>query len=249
MHFTTGFFALSFVLATATLAQASLNLSHIQALVGFPQACTDAYNTPINDCNDAHYNSGPLCSCSSACSSALDAITNTITNACQGTGASPNTLIGLFFEHAATEFLCNPPADGGGGCGPGAGASSSQQGASSQASSTTVSTSQTMSGMSTTQNLSSQSMKSTISMSPLTSSSTLASPSSSSPLSTSSSTKSSASSKSSATSRSSSSQAKPTTGGGSPFDISSNTGTKIDLHLQTLALLLLYSTAIGLVFL
>jgi hypothetical protein len=60
---------------------------------------------------------------------------------------------------------------------------------------------------------------------------------------------SSASSKSSATSGFGSSQAKPTTGGGSPFDISGNTGTKIDVHIPIPALLLLCSTTISLVFL
>src|SRR5271154_5864498 len=103
------------LLITSTLVHTTLILSDIQALVNFPQECADAYNTPIDACYDAHFKNGPLCSCSSACSSALDSATETIINACQGTAASPESLIGLFFDHAGPEFLCSPPANGGGG--------------------------------------------------------------------------------------------------------------------------------------
>src|ERR1700722_3321595 len=138
------------VLITSTLVHATLRLSDIQALVNFPQKCSDAYNTPIDACYGAHFKNGPLCSCSSACSNALDSATETIVNACQGTAASPESLIGLFFEHAATEFLCTPPANGGGGGCPSAQSGSGSLSSSSSSSNHKQSTSSTASSSTST---------------------------------------------------------------------------------------------------
>ena len=249
MRFISGFSTLSLVFASSVLVHASLYLSDIQALVGFPQQCTDAYNTPISDCNGAHFRSGPLCSCSSACSSALDAITNTIINACQGTDASQNTLIGLFYDHAATSFLCTAPTNGGGGgCGTGAAgssSSSSQQSTSSQTSNIVSSTSQTSSSTATTHT--SSSTHTSDSSTSMTMSSSSTNSATSSPTSMSSPTRSNTHSTSSATSKPTSNQSKPTTGGGSPFDISTGAGTRLNVQMQpVVVVLLLFSAFIGL---
>jgi len=103
---------LTAVLLFIQAATSTLILSDIQAIAEFPPACVAAYNTPISQCNSAHYPTGQLCSCSDACSAALNRLADSIVLACQGTEA-PNSLIGLFLQQTAVGFLCTPPANAG----------------------------------------------------------------------------------------------------------------------------------------
>ena len=100
------------------LAQASsaLTLSIFQAINGFSDACTKAYNTPLTDCSNADFSGR---GCSAKCIGFLDNLTNLLTTTCVGTSAYPNTLIGLFLMGDGVHTICSnaeasPSASNGG---------------------------------------------------------------------------------------------------------------------------------------
>ena len=81
----------------------AITLSQFQPIDGFSQACINAYNTPLSGCTASDLQQG---ACSTACIAFLEALTEMINSECDGTGAYPNTLIGLFFKNEGTSALC-----------------------------------------------------------------------------------------------------------------------------------------------
>ena len=92
------------------LATATVSLSQFQAIVGFPQACTNAYQTPVTACTASDFSNGAPCSAN--CISGLQQITTSINAACQGSKANPDSLIGLFFQNKGVDSLCPNSGDG-----------------------------------------------------------------------------------------------------------------------------------------
>ncbi|KAL8670966.1 MAG: hypothetical protein Q9168_004514 [Polycauliona sp. 1 TL-2023] len=91
-------------LARHTLASFSINLSELQPISGFSDACTEAYNAPLSDCTLSDFYQGSTCS--SACVNLLEDMTKRLNEDCKGITAFPNTLIGMFFKETAVQQLC-----------------------------------------------------------------------------------------------------------------------------------------------
>ena len=135
---------------------AALSLTTFQQINGFSTVCTNAYNTPLTDCSNSDFDGQ---GCSAKCIGFLDSLTNAMEEACAGTIAYPNTLIGLFFRGEGVQTLC-PNAGGSSsasGGGNGYGQSGGQNGAigpavqstAREASTSTTSTSSTTSSSTT----------------------------------------------------------------------------------------------------
>ena len=95
------------VLASILLPEPSLatiKLSQFQAISGFSDDCTAAYDSPVKECDSSDFKDGN--SCSSDCVTALTTLQTTINSACQGSRAEPGTLIALFFEDEGVSTLC-----------------------------------------------------------------------------------------------------------------------------------------------
>lgn len=89
-------------------AISALTLSTFQQINGFSDVCTNAYNTPLTDCSNSDFAGN---GCSAKCIGFLDSLTNALEEACAGTSAYPNTLIGLFFRGEGVQTMC-PNAGG-----------------------------------------------------------------------------------------------------------------------------------------
>ncbi|KAL8833770.1 MAG: hypothetical protein Q9176_007811 [Flavoplaca citrina] len=87
-----------------TVASFSLNLSELQPISGFSEACTQAYNAPLTDCTISDFYQGSTCS--PGCVAFLEDMTKRLNDECKGITAFPNTLIGMFFKRTAVQQLC-----------------------------------------------------------------------------------------------------------------------------------------------
>ncbi|KAL8992983.1 MAG: hypothetical protein Q9169_006685 [Polycauliona sp. 2 TL-2023] len=87
-----------------TLASICINLSDLQPISGFSDACTEAYNSPLTDCTLSDFYQGNACSPS--CVAFLEDRTQQLNDECEGITAFPDTLIGMFFKKTAVEQLC-----------------------------------------------------------------------------------------------------------------------------------------------
>lgn len=85
---------------------ADISLSGFQQIVGFPQACQDAYNHPISAC-DPYRDFGAGHTCSPACSIALEALQTSIQIACRGINVDPSSVMGHFFSSTGPQFVCS----------------------------------------------------------------------------------------------------------------------------------------------
>ena len=90
----------------------TITLSKFQPVTGFPEECTNTYNTPLSACTALDFTDGKPCS--QSCIKFLDNLTATIQEACQGTKAYPDTLMGMFFTFRGTKAIC-PNAQGSAG--------------------------------------------------------------------------------------------------------------------------------------
>lgn len=90
----------------------TITLSKFQPVTGFPVDCTNTYNTPLSACTALDFTNGKPCS--QSCINFLDNLTATIQEACQGTKAYPDTLMGMFFTFRGTKAIC-PNAQGSAG--------------------------------------------------------------------------------------------------------------------------------------
>ena len=97
--------AFSTVLALFYVLQAisALTLTTFQSINGFSDVCTNAYNTPLTDCSNSDFDGQ---GCSAKCIGFLDSLTTALGEACAGTTAYPNTLIGLFFRGEGVQTMC-----------------------------------------------------------------------------------------------------------------------------------------------
>ncbi|KAL8802390.1 MAG: hypothetical protein Q9200_006600 [Gallowayella weberi] len=84
---------------------AHFSLSQLQPISGFSDACTQAYNTPLDDCSISDFYEGNACS--PKCYALLEAMTTLINDECRGITAFPSTLIGMFFGKKAVQELCS----------------------------------------------------------------------------------------------------------------------------------------------
>ena len=82
----------------------SVTLSQFQQISGFSKACALAYNTPLTKCTELDFASGRACSIQ--CVEQLEHISVVINSQCKGTKAYPDTLIGMFFTQAGVSTLC-----------------------------------------------------------------------------------------------------------------------------------------------
>ena len=90
--------------ARHSLASFSINLSELQPISGFSEACTQAYNAPLTDCTISDFYQGSTCS--PGCVTFLEEMTKRLNDECKGITAIPNTLIGMFFKRTAVQQLC-----------------------------------------------------------------------------------------------------------------------------------------------
>ncbi|KAL9027906.1 MAG: hypothetical protein Q9196_003642 [Gyalolechia fulgens] len=95
---------LSAILFTARPSLAHFSLSELQPIAGFPDACTQAYESPLTDCTISDFYVGSTCS--PQCIAYLEAFTTLLNDECRGITAFPNTLIGMFFQKTAIQKLC-----------------------------------------------------------------------------------------------------------------------------------------------
>lgn len=108
-----------FTYIISTAAGTYLTLSQRQQISGFPDACSTAYNTPLYQCSQSEIEDGGTCSM--GCVALLEKVSQRINTACQGTQASPNTLIGMFFTGVGVHALCPNVQVSGGSRGSGGG--------------------------------------------------------------------------------------------------------------------------------
>ncbi|KAF6238254.1 hypothetical protein HO173_003534 [Letharia columbiana] len=97
-------FSTALVLIHFLQATSALTLTTFQPINGFDAACTNAYNTPLTDCSNSDF-AGK--GCSVKCVGFLDSLTTALNEACAGTSAYPNTLIGLFFDGLGVQTICS----------------------------------------------------------------------------------------------------------------------------------------------
>ena len=114
--FPTALVLLSFPRVILAQASSAPTLSTLQAINGFSDACTKAYNTPLTDCSNADLAGR---GCSAKCIGFLDNLTNLLTTSCLGTSSYPNTLIGMFLRGVGVHTICSnaeasPSASNGG---------------------------------------------------------------------------------------------------------------------------------------
>ena len=91
----------------ALLSSAGITLSNFQAIVDFSNACTSAYNTPIQNCDGnlfAPFNNHVACS--SNCYNELNSLVSTIQSACQTAGVIPNTVMAHAFQGDLAQWMC-----------------------------------------------------------------------------------------------------------------------------------------------
>ena len=128
-------YSTALVLFYSPQAISALTLSIFQQINGFSDVCTNAYNTPLTDCSNSDFAGN---GCSAKCIGFLDSLTNALEEACAGTSAYPNTLIGLFFRGEGVQTMCPNAGGTTSANGGGYGQSGGQNGANGAAAQSTV---------------------------------------------------------------------------------------------------------------
>ncbi|KAK7905726.1 hypothetical protein LTR67_000450 [Exophiala xenobiotica] len=90
------------------VSMASISFPEIQPIMGFPQLCTKAYSTTVNDCELDEFPLLGGSGCSANCQIALEAAGTFIQRACASLSAPGNSLIGQIFVGNVVDFLCTP---------------------------------------------------------------------------------------------------------------------------------------------
>lgn len=82
----------------------AVSLSQLQPIESFPAVCMAVWDSQIKGCTAEDFTMHQTCS--SACLRGLESLAVTLNQACAGTSARSNTLIGLFFQGLGVSTLC-----------------------------------------------------------------------------------------------------------------------------------------------